>query len=73
MAPYLCNMITQHDCSTLWSDTHNTWRITPTEPAPIIQAEMQTALPECMTPIRENPWYIWIHCDPKTGLTPFPP
>src|SRR5882724_1275933 len=50
----------RHDHSTLWSDTHDTSRITSPEPAPIVRAEMQSALPECMTPIREDPWYMVI-------------
>src|SRR5882724_11818080 len=44
-----------HDHSTLWSDLDDTSRITSPKPAPIVRAEMQPALPECMTAAREDP------------------
>src|SRR5882724_7747035 len=54
----------RHDHSTLQSDMHDTLRITSPKPAPIVQAEMQPTLPECMTPIGEDPWYMVSKTDP---------
>jgi len=55
--------------TTLWGSHHLIQ-------APIIQAEMQPALHEYMTPTREDPhgtWSArWIHHSPTTGLTLFP-
>src|SRR5882724_8954365 len=54
----------RHDHSTLQSDMHDTLGITSPEPAPIIRAEMQPTLPECMTPVGEDPWYMVSKMDP---------
>jgi len=52
---------------------HDTLRIISSEPAPIVQAEMQSSLPECMTPTGED-HSIWLarQICPTTGLTLFP-
>src|SRR5882724_3815593 len=54
----------QHEHSTLWSNIHDTLRITSPKPDPIVQAKMQPALPECMTPVGEDPWYMVSKTDP---------
>src|SRR5882724_155101 len=54
----------RHDHLTLQSDMHDTLRIASPEPAPIVRAEMQPTLPECMAPVREDPWYMVSKMDP---------